>query len=87
MKNKRRSWSKDGEEYLWYSKNAVSGLKYMEINLESEEKNWSSFLWKRIIINLFGVQLSEIQFQVGLQSEESQEQDTQTGHVHIGKYL
>lgn len=42
---------------------------------------------KRIIINLFVVQLSEIQFQVGLQSEESQEQDTQTGHVHIGKYL
>lgn len=42
---------------------------------------------KRIIINLFVVQLSEIQFQVGLQSEESQEQDTQTGHVHIGKYM
>lgn len=42
---------------------------------------------KRIIINLFVVQLSEIQFQVGLQSEESQEQDTQTGHVHIGKYV
>lgn len=42
---------------------------------------------KRIIINLFVVQLSEIQFQVGLQSEESQEQDTQTGYVHIGKYM
>lgn len=42
---------------------------------------------KRIIINLFVVQLSEIQFQVGLQSEESQEQETQTGHVHIGKYM
>lgn len=42
---------------------------------------------KRIIINLFVVQLSEIQFQVGLQSKESQEQDTQTGHVHIGKYM
>ena len=32
-------------------------------------------------------QLSEIQFQVGLQSEESQEHDTQTGYVHIGKYM
>lgn len=42
---------------------------------------------RRIIINFFDLQLSEIQFQVGLQSEESQEQDTQTGHVHIGKYL
>lgn len=42
---------------------------------------------RRIILNLFVVQLSEIQFQVGLQSEESQEQDTQTGHVHIGKYM
>lgn len=42
---------------------------------------------KRIIKNLFVVQLSEIQFQVGLQSEESQEQDTQTGQVHIGKYM
>lgn len=42
---------------------------------------------KRIIINLFVVQLSEIQFQVGLQSEESQEHDTQTGYVHIGKYM
>lgn len=59
----------------------------MEINLESEEKNWSSFLWKRIIINLFVVQLSEIQFQVGLQRDERQEQETQTGHVHIGKYM
>lgn len=42
---------------------------------------------RRIIINFFDLQLSEIQFQVGLQSEESQEQDTQTGHVHIGKYM
>lgn len=40
-----------------------------------------------IIINFFDLQLSEIQFQVGLQSEESQEQDTQTGQVHIGKYM
>lgn len=40
-----------------------------------------------IIINFFDLQLSEIQIQVGLQSEESQEQDTQTGHVHIGKYM
>lgn len=40
-----------------------------------------------IIINFFDLQLSEIQIQVGLQSEESQEQDTQTGQVHIGNYV
>lgn len=59
----------------------------MEINLESEEKKLVLIYVRRIIVNFFDLQLSEIQFQVGLQSEESQEQDTQTGHVHIGKYL
>lgn len=87
MKNKRRSWSKDGEEYLWYSKNAVSGLKYLEINLESEEKKLVLIYVRRIIVNFFDLQLSEIQFQVGLQRDESQEQETQTGHVHTGKYM
>lgn len=87
MKNKRRSWSKDGEEYLWYSKNAVSGLKYMEINLESEEKKLVLIYVRRIIVNFFDLQLSEIQFQVGLQRDKSQEHETQTGQVHIGKYM
>lgn len=42
---------------------------------------------RRIIVNFFDLRLSEIQFQVGLQRDKSQEQDTQTGQVHIGKYV